>query len=153
MRKQSFLAVISIAALSLSPAAFSTDAQMVTRTLTAVSAGSMAVEQSVGRITVEADAFNRPVSLKTAALVQAPVKYPVASLKRGHEGRVLLDFAIDAKGRVRGFVVRRSSGSDRLDAAAMTAAKGWSFEPEVQNGNAVAARALMPVDFRIALAD
>jgi len=150
MRK---LVIFTAFAVVASGSVFAADVALVTRTLTAVNAGSLSTDQSVGRITVEADSFNRPLTLRADALAQAPVKYPVEALKRGREGRVVLDFVVDAKGTVRESVVRRSSGSDRLDTAALAAAAQWRFQPEVKNGATVPARAIMPVDFRIAFAD
>jgi TonB family protein len=150
MRKHLLLSVFVVAACGN---VFAADSTVITRTLAAVSAGALTSDQSLDRITVEANTLNRPIALANDALLAAPVKYPVESLKRGREGRVVLDFFVDASGAVRESVVRHSSGSDRLDAAAMEAARKWRFTPELKNGSTVAARALMPVDFRIALAD
>jgi TonB family protein len=145
--------VVVVSLFVASGVAVAADATLITRSLSAVSAGSLPVDNQVNRITVEADAYNRPIALKRDVLGVAPVKYPTEALKRGREGRVVLDFVVAADGSVRHSVIRQSSGSARLDDAAVSAARGWSFSPEVQNGKAVAARALVPVDFRIALAD
>lgn len=145
--------VLFVSAIAVCGSASAADTAVITRTLTAVSAGSVSSDQSLERITVEANSINRPIALANDALRAAPVKYPLEALKRGREGRVVLDFYVDANGLVRESVVRTSSGSDRLDGAAMQAARQWRFTPEMKNGSTVPARALMPVDFRIALAD
>jgi len=47
--------------------------------------------------------------------------YPRKARRRGHEGQALVAFVLQADGRITGVEVRRSSGSDLLDRAAVEA--------------------------------
>ena len=60
--------------------------------------------------------------------------YPRASYRLGHEGSVLLRIEIDARGRVVSVTVVESSGHERLDQAAVAAARGWRFSPGTEDG-------------------
>lgn len=53
--------------------------------------------------------------------------YPVAAKQAGVEGVTLLQLVIGVDGRVESAAVLRSSGDGSLDAAAVSAAKGWRF--------------------------
>ncbi|MGM9582179.1 MAG: energy transducer TonB [Phascolarctobacterium sp.] len=53
--------------------------------------------------------------------------YPAAAKKAGVEGVALLQLVIGMDGRVEAATVLRSSGDSSLDAAAVSAAKGWRF--------------------------
>lgn len=66
-------------------------------------------------------------------LTQPP--YPPASIRSGEEGALALDVLVGADGRVRDAKVSRSSGSARLDVAAMNEAKlRWRLRPATRNG-------------------
>ena len=58
-----------------------------------------------------------------------PVTYPVREADRLQEGWVMLDFMIDPNGRTYEVVVVDSTGSKSFEAAAVKAAKRWTFEP------------------------
>lgn len=59
-----------------------------------------------------------------------PPIYPVAMMRSGKGGTVLVDVATDACGRVVDAQVKRSSGVAMLDEAAITAARLWVLTPE-----------------------
>jgi protein TonB len=66
-------------------------------------------------------------------LTQPP--YPPASIRSGEEGAVALDVLVGADGQVKDAKVSRSSGSARLDVAAMNEAKTrWRLRPATRNG-------------------
>jgi protein TonB len=66
-------------------------------------------------------------------LTQPP--YPPASIRSGEEGAVALDVLVGADGHVKDAKVSRSSGSARLDVAAMNEAKTrWRLRPATRNG-------------------
>ncbi|MEN3976779.1 energy transducer TonB [Emcibacter sp. SYSU 3D8] len=68
-------------------------------------------------------------------------EYPSTSVRLGEEGAVILKFMVMPNGRVDAdsISVVESSGSDRLDKAAMTEArKAWRFIPGTKDGKPVA---------------
>jgi len=66
-------------------------------------------------------------------LTQPP--YPRASIRTGEEGALALDVLVGADGRVKDARVARSSGSARLDVAAVNEAKlRWRLRPATRNG-------------------
>lgn len=77
-----------------------------------------------------------------------PPDYPMAALRNGEQGTVLLRVNVAADGRPTSVVVERSSGSRALDQAArQQVLRRWLFVPAEENGNAVAAIGLVPVTF------
>ena len=76
--------------------------------------------------------------------------YPPESLRNQESGTVLLEVLVDVDGRPLDVKVSRSSGHRALDAAAkrQVLAK-WRFRPAMQNGRAVQATGLVPVDFSL----
>ena len=78
----------------------------------------------------------------------APV-YPVFARRAREQGTVMLRVAVDAEGHVTGIQLQRSSGSDRLDDAALHAVKRWRFAPARLAGRAVAGVALVPINFQL----
>jgi protein TonB len=76
--------------------------------------------------------------------------YPPQSLRNQESGTVLLEVLVDVDGRPLEVKVSRSSGHRALDAAArqQVLAK-WRFKPAMQQGRAVQAIGLVPVDFSL----
>ncbi|HEY4582484.1 MAG TPA: TonB family protein [Lysobacter sp.] len=76
--------------------------------------------------------------------------YPLESLRNQESGTVLLEVLVDVDGRPLEVRVSRSSGHRALDAAArrQVLAK-WRFRPAMQDGRAVQAIGLVPVDFSL----
>jgi protein TonB len=69
-------------------------------------------------------------------------EYPATSVRLGEEGAVILKFMVQPNGRVDGNTISvvESSGSERLDKAAMAEArKAWKFIPATEDGKPVAA--------------
>jgi len=64
--------------------------------------------------------------------------YPWLSLALGEQGYTDLGFTINPDGTVTNVHVIKSSGSSRLDTAAIEGAKQWKYNPALQNGTAVA---------------
>jgi protein TonB len=73
--------------------------------------------------------------------------YPRASERRGEQGRVVVRVLISPQGKVLQATVQRSSGHERLDEAAVRAARGARFKPYTENGIAYKALADIPFDF------
>ncbi len=75
--------------------------------------------------------------------------YPLASRRIGEEGRVILRVLVSAVGRAEQVEIRTSSGSPRLDEAALAAVKRWRFEPARRGQDAIQAWVLVPISFHL----
>jgi protein TonB len=91
--------------------------------------------------------------LPTAAIQfsEAPVVvYPRLSRRNGESGRVIVRAYVDATGGApRNVQVAQSCGHPRLDEAALAAVQKARFKPTIDNGQAVAGWALIPIDFEL----
>lgn len=77
-----------------------------------------------------------------------PPPYPVHSRRLGEQGRVMLRVLVRADGTPAEVTVHRSSGSLRLDRAALEAVRKWRFT--VRRGDtAIAAAVLVPISFTL----
>jgi protein TonB len=92
-----------------------------------------------------------PVNLSAELSVSCPVRpapaYPVLSRRMGEEGKVVLRVELDEDGRFASVRVAGSSGSNRLDEAALTAVKSWHCNAAQRNGQPVRAVAMQPFNF------
>ncbi|GLR15074.1 energy transducer TonB [Chitinimonas viridis] len=79
---------------------------------------------------------------------QAP-GYPAMSRKLGEAGRVVLSVYVLADGSVGDIKLKRSSGHDRLDDAALAAVKRWRFVPAKQGDAAIPYRYDLPINFSL----
>jgi periplasmic protein TonB len=78
--------------------------------------------------------------------------YPDASRRLGEQGTALVKLCIGAGGRVIGDpAITRSSGSSRLDEAAVRYAKATSghFNPATRNGQAITECVSLPIKFQL----
>lgn len=75
--------------------------------------------------------------------------YPPLSRRMKEEGRVMLRVRVGAGGEPRDVQVASSSGSERLDHAAVEAVRRWRFAPAHRGDEAVEAWALVPISFRL----
>lgn len=64
--------------------------------------------------------------------------YPPISVRLGEQGTTTLGFTITAEGNVEGVHVVKSSGSERLDNAAVNCASHWHYKAAIQAGHPVA---------------
>jgi protein TonB len=80
-------------------------------------------------------------------LKQTKPRYPQEAFVKKVEGTVLVEFVIDAGGRVVGARILQSI--PQLDAAALEAVREWIFTPAFKHGQPVATVARAPVAFRI----
>jgi protein TonB len=78
-----------------------------------------------------------------------PPEYPAFSRRRGEQGRVLLRVHVASDGTPREVEIRASSGSERLDRAALEAVKRWKFAPARLGDRAVDAWVLVPIAFSL----
>ncbi|MBN8707244.1 MAG: M56 family metallopeptidase [Bacteroidetes bacterium] len=77
------------------------------------------------------------------------VVYPEDALKKGIEGKALLNVVVSEKGEVKKTEVLESSGNAELDKAAIEAAKATKFIPGKKDGKAVAAEVKIPFQFKL----
>ena len=75
--------------------------------------------------------------------------YPSMSRRMREEGRVLLSVLVSVNGEAQTIEVRASSGSDRLDRAAVDAVRRWRFAPARRGAQAIAGWALVPILFQL----
>lgn len=73
--------------------------------------------------------------------------YPRLSRRAGEEGTVLLRVRVTETGRPQKIELQESSGSSRLDRAAIEAVREWTFVPARQAGQPVASWVLVPIPF------
>lgn len=74
--------------------------------------------------------------------------YPPLSKRMGEEGRVILRVLVNEKGEPESVEIQASSGSPRLDQAALTTVKkSWRFVPAKRNNVPIKGIAAVPVDF------
>jgi protein TonB len=76
--------------------------------------------------------------------------YPEEARRLRQEGVVLLRVQVNARGRVEGTEVERSSGFPSLDQAAARAVRRWEFEPARRGDTPVASTVTVPVRFQLA---
>lgn len=87
----------------------------------------------------------RPV----AGLGNPAPAYPWVSRRRGEQGRVILDVAVTADGHAKEVRIKKTSGSARLDQAALAAVKKWRFSPAGSGGRAIAGHIDIPITFQL----
>ncbi|MEQ8504222.1 MAG: TonB family protein [Gammaproteobacteria bacterium] len=75
--------------------------------------------------------------------------YPAGAVRRGLEGRVILDVEVLITGRVGEIRVAESSGHGQLDRAAIKGVRKWRFKPAKLAGIDVRSRVRVPVRFEL----
>lgn len=94
-----------------------------------------------------------PVTLSSELAVacpeRAPPVYPLLARRLGETGKVVLGVELDETGRVSAAQVLTSSGSNRLDAAALAAVRTWRCQPAQRDGHAVRSLATQPFNFTL----
>jgi protein TonB len=89
-------------------------------------------------------------NFRPPSLASTPgLAYPRDAHRLGQQGSALLRIHIAADGRVLDVELIESSGHERLDRAALTAVRTWSFHPATRDGVRVADSLLHRVTFRI----
>lgn len=76
-------------------------------------------------------------------------EYPRKAKRLRIEGETLISLVVNADGKIAKADVARSSGDGELDASARAAVLGASCTPYIENGQAVAVRAVQPISFRL----
>lgn len=76
-------------------------------------------------------------------------EYPSMSRRLGEEGRVLMKVLVSAEGAATDVQIEKSSGSSRLDRAAVSAVKQWRFIPAKKSNQPLSAYVLVPINFAL----
>lgn len=84
-----------------------------------------------------------------AYLKNPPPAYPSLSRRMKEQGRVILRVLVSASGEAENIEIRTSSGSERLDRAAIDAVRRWRFAPARRGAETIAAYALVPILFQL----
>lgn len=92
-----------------------------------------------------------PPDFNAAYLDNPPPQYPAIAKRAGEQGKVVLRVLVAASGRADTVEVRTSSGSPRLDDAALETVRRWRFVPARQGDQAIAAWVLVPISFTLQL--
>ena len=90
-----------------------------------------------------------PPNFNAAYLDNPAPAYPPLARRSGEQGRVVLRVLVTASGSAEAVELRTSSGSSRLDQAAIETVKRWRFAPARQGDQAVAAWVLVPIAFAL----
>ena len=90
-----------------------------------------------------------PPRFGVAYLNNPAPEYPALSRRSGEEGRVLMKVLVSTDGAAETVQIEKSSGSERLDQAAMNAVKRWRFIPAQKNKQPLSAYVLVPMKFCI----
>jgi protein TonB len=89
-----------------------------------------------------------PAAARGIAGTHTTPPYPPISVRLGEEGTVRLHIALDSNGKIAAINVLKTSGSERLDNAAVSwVAKHWRYAPATRDGRPVASSVLADVRF------
>lgn len=108
-----------------------------------------AVASTEAPVAPPAPASIEPPRFDMAYLRNPAPAYPPVSRRLKEQGRVLLHVLVTSSGDAQQVEVRTSSGSERLDQAAMEAVRRWRFVPAKRGAEAVSAWALVPINFQL----
>lgn len=78
-----------------------------------------------------------------------PTKYPPEAARNGTTGEVVVNISLDDTGKVIDVSIFKSSGNNRLDAAALVSVQKWTFYPKIENGLPVSTTILYQLDFTL----
>lgn len=96
-----------------------------------------------------ANAAPRVVGIGEIGCSPPKVTYPTQSRRMGETGKAVVSLTTDESGRVIKAAVATSSGSTRLDTAAINAVQAMRCKPYMESGRPVAATAQQPIDFEL----
>ena len=90
-----------------------------------------------------------PPNFNAAYLDNPAPAYPPLARRSGEQGRVVLRVLVTPNGAAEAVELRTSSGSARLDLAAIEAVKRWRFVAARQGDQTVSAWVLVPITFSL----
>lgn len=101
------------------------------------------IVQAAPEPVLEAPRFN------AAYLNNPPPAYPLMARRRSIEGRVLVRAEVQADGACSRVELKKTSGSELLDQAALDAVKKWRFIPAKKGDQALTAWVEVPITFKL----
>ncbi len=75
--------------------------------------------------------------------------YPPLSRKQGEQGLVILRVLVSPQGQAENLEIKTSSGSTRLDEAALRTVRNWKFVPAKRGESPVQSWVLVPINFKL----
>jgi periplasmic protein TonB len=90
-----------------------------------------------------------PPRFDAAYLENPPPAYPTLSRRLREHGKVVLRVLVTPQGAAERIELRASSGSQRLDGAALETVRRWRFVPARQGSEPVPAWVLVPISFSL----
>ncbi|SAK79894.1 TonB-like protein [Caballeronia catudaia] len=75
--------------------------------------------------------------------------YPAMAKRRGETGTAVIRLTVGLSGKIENVTLQKSSGSSRLDDAALDAVRGSACSPYKENGEAIRASATVPFVFSL----
>ncbi|SAK52781.1 energy transducer TonB [Caballeronia ptereochthonis] len=75
--------------------------------------------------------------------------YPAMAKRRGETGTAVVRLTVGLSGKIENVTLQKSSGSSRLDDAALDAVRGSACSPYKENGEAIRATATVPFVFSL----
>jgi len=78
-----------------------------------------------------------------------PPVYPGSARRRGYQGSVVLKVLVGVNGSVQQVEIEQSCGYAVLDRTALSAVRGWQFEPGIRDGRKIKMWVKVPVRFEL----
>ncbi|WP_164708068.1 energy transducer TonB, partial [Paraburkholderia phosphatilytica] len=94
-------------------------------------------------------AINAPKNVSHLDCDITRTEYPMLSRRRGETGTAVVQFVVGVTGRIENIALKKSSGFDRLDQAALDAVRSSSCRPYMENGEAIRATTSVPYVFNL----
>lgn len=108
-----------------------------------------AAKSEVQKAESASEVVMEPPRFGVAYLNNPAPDYPALSRRSGEEGRVLMKVLVSTEGAAEVVQIEKSSGSSRLDQAAIDAVKRWRFIPAQKNKQPLSAYVLVPIKFSL----
>jgi len=93
--------------------------------------------EGMGRAAAEEGSSPVSPDGEAIALVRVEPRYPADAMRRGREGRVLVEFTISPSGSVEAARVVAAEPPGIFDREAIAAVRQWKYEPRIVQGRAV----------------
>lgn len=90
-----------------------------------------------------------PAKFDAAYLRNPAPAYPSAARRMNEEGKVVLSVRVSPQGTAEQVEVKTSSGSVRLDEAAINTVRNWKFVPAKRGDTPIESWALVPIAFKL----
>ncbi|KMQ77552.1 Ferric siderophore transport system, periplasmic binding protein TonB [Candidatus Burkholderia pumila] len=101
---------------------------------------------AIGKSTMDVSA---PKNVAHLSCNIAQPDYPAMAKRRGETGTATVKLTVGLTGKIENVTLQKSSGSSRLDDAAMEAVRGSACSPYKENGEAIRATATVPFVFNL----